>query len=37
MLSEGPVRDLIDVLSEAFADYDQPGLTIVRDRRHRGT
>ena len=29
ILSEGPVRDLIDVLSEAFADYDQPGLTIV--------
>ena len=29
MFSDGPVRDLIDVLTEAFADYDQPGLTIV--------
>jgi hypothetical protein len=30
MLAEGPVRDLIDVLTEAFADYDQPGVTIVQ-------
>ncbi|HEX4983865.1 MAG TPA: hypothetical protein VFV63_19315 [Ilumatobacteraceae bacterium] len=30
MLSEGPVRDLIDVLTEAFADYEQPGVTLVR-------
>ncbi len=30
MFSDGPVRDLIDVLTEAFADYEQPGLTIVR-------
>ena len=29
MLSDGPVRDLIDVLTEAFADYDQPGVTLV--------
>ncbi|HWM18550.1 MAG TPA: hypothetical protein VNO51_02605 [Ilumatobacteraceae bacterium] len=29
MLAEGPVRDLIDVLTEAFADYDQPGVTLV--------
>ena len=30
MLSEGPVRDLIDLLTEVFADYDQPGVTLVR-------
>lgn len=30
MLSEGPVRDLIDVITEAFADYEQPGVTLVR-------
>ncbi|MGH9134591.1 MAG: hypothetical protein ACRDZZ_11680 [Ilumatobacteraceae bacterium] len=30
MLSEGPVGDLVDVLTEAFADYDQPGITLVR-------
>jgi hypothetical protein len=29
LMSEGPVRDLIDVLTEAFADYDQPGVTLV--------
>ncbi len=29
LMAEGPVRDLVDVLTEAFADYDQPGLTVV--------
>ena len=30
MMSEGPVRDLVDLLTEVFADYDQPGVTLVR-------
>jgi hypothetical protein len=30
MLSEGPVRDLIDLLEKTFADYEQPGITLVQ-------